>query len=311
MNLKIAIEIGSEWIKIIEGYEKGGKLYILNIKKIEVPIENFLNLTDEDTQILGNFLSDFLKKNNFRSKNTVFSITSNDAIYHYFELPILPKEELENAIKLEGIQLIPDFNENYDFDYISFDLGNKKNIVLIAYPKNKVKIYNQILINAKLKPLIMDIPGTALLNSFLYFNRKENPICLLNLGFSVSNVVIYLREGFLFLRDILSGIKNLKKSEETYDQILTNEKMTEFNEEIKMSLTYFENKTGQNVNKIYLTGEVLEINSLKESIEKNIGISTEIYNPLLFVPDSTIPVEKKQEGMSYAICIGLLTRKII
>lgn len=313
MNLKICIDIGTKYIKIIEGYERRERLYITNIEKIDNPVENFGKIKEDDEEILGNFLKDFLKKNKFKGQIGIAGISSPDLIYHYFELPNLQKEELESAIKLEGVQIIPDFLENYEYDYISFNGNNKKIITLIACPKNKVDFYTQILLKSKLKPLIIDVNGIAVLNSFLYFNREEEPICILNIGFSLSNLVIYLKDKFLFLRDIQWGVKNVeKKEEEVYNDFsfYTN-KIGEFSEEIKISLKYFQNKTGETINKIYLTGGGTKIPEMKENIEKNLNIISEYYNPLLNLSENLIPVDKKEDGMSYTVCTGLLTRKII
>ncbi|MCM8804797.1 MAG: pilus assembly protein PilM [Candidatus Omnitrophica bacterium] len=310
MNLQVCLDICEKYIRFIEGYEKRGNLYIINIEKVDNPIENFKEIGNVDVEVVGNFLKDFFKKNKFKAKIGLFTINNSDTIYHYFEVPNLPEEEIKNVIKLEGIQIIPQFIENYEYDYISFNVENKKNITLIAYPKNKVDLYTQILLKARLKPVIMDIHGTALLNSFLYFNKEENPVCLLNFGFSISNFVIYSKDKFLFLRDIEWGIKNIKE-EEIYNESIIEEKMSEFNEEIKISIRYFQNKIGEAVNKIYLTGEIFGIPDIKKIIEKNINISTEYYNPLLLISNNLIPLDKKEDGMSYAICIGLLMRKII
>ncbi|HOK56736.1 MAG TPA: pilus assembly protein PilM [bacterium] len=311
MSLKIGVDIGSKYIKIVEGYEKKDSLYLTNIEKIENPIENFRNISIEDTEILGNFLRDFLNKNNYKGKKCIFSIAGNNIIFHYFELPNLSEEELENAIKLEGIQIIPDFLDNYEYDYISFNIDSKKNIFLISCPLIKVEIYNKIFLKAKLRPLIMDVDGLAVLNSFLYFNKDTNSVCILNIGFSISNLVIFLKDKFLFCRDILWGTHNIEKIEEFEKNVILNDIIPEFIEDINVSLKYFQNKTGEKINKMYLTGGGANISGIKEVIEKNINIPCENYNPLSFFSESLIPLDKIENGMSYAVCIGLLTRKII
>ncbi|MCM8785451.1 MAG: pilus assembly protein PilM [Candidatus Omnitrophica bacterium] len=306
MNLKICIDISEEFIKIIEGWEKKGKIYITNIEKIKNPIDNLEKIIEEDAEKLGNFLRDFLKKNKFKGKKTILSINDKDIYYHIFELPNLSKEEFENAIKLEGIQVIPDFIENYEYDYICFNTNNKKNVILlIAYPKNKIALLTKILEKAQLKPIIMDVNGIAALNSFLYFNQQENPVGILNFEFTISNLCIYLRRKFLLIRDIQLGIKNIGEITDL------DEKISEFLNELKISLQYFQNKTGKSVNKIYLTGEAKRIISLKEIMVENLNLSVDYYNPLLNFPDTLISLDKTQDGISYAVCVGLLIRKTI
>ncbi|MCM8771615.1 MAG: pilus assembly protein PilM [Candidatus Omnitrophica bacterium] len=305
MILKTCIDFNEKFIKIIEGFEKKSNLYITNIGKIESPIEDLKKITSEDVEILGNFLIDYFKKNKFKGKFGIFTVNDVDTIYHYFELPNLPENEIENAIKYEGVQLIPDFIENYEYDYISFHINNKRNITLIAYPKNKVDLYCQILTKVKLKPIIMDVAGIALLNSFLYFNQTKDIVCFLNFGFSITNCVIYLKDKFLFLRDIPVGLKNLK------DKELIEEQINELSEEINISIKYFQNKVGIPVKKIYLTGLENQIPEIKEKIERNLELLCEYYNPFFYLPENAILSEIKKEGSFYSTCFGLLTRKII
>ncbi|MFN4227959.1 MAG: type IV pilus biogenesis protein PilM [Candidatus Ratteibacteria bacterium] len=305
MNLKICIDISEEFIKIIEGWEKKGKIYITNIEKVKNPIDDFEKITEEDIEKIGSFLRDFLRENKFNGKKGIFSVNDKDFFYHILELPSLSKEELENAIKLEGIQLIPDFIENYEYDYYYLDLNNKKGVILIAYPKNKTDLLIKILQKAQLKPIIMDVNGIAALNSFLYFNQQENQVAILNIEFPISNLCIYLKDIFLLIRDIQIGIKNVEEATDL------KEKISEFINELKVSFQYFQNKTGKSINKIFLTGEAKRITLLKELIEENLNLFVDYYNPLLNFTDSLIPVEKKEDGVSYAVCVGLLLRKII
>ncbi|MCX7917345.1 MAG: pilus assembly protein PilM [bacterium] len=310
MHLKTCINIGDKYIKVIEGYEKKGELYLLRMKKIENPVENFEKISEEDVEKLGNFLHNFLKKNGFVGKIGIFSPNEADVIYHYFELPKLNKDEFENAIKLEGLQTIPNFIENYEYDYISFDINNKRVITLIAYPKNKVNIYCNILLKSGLRPLIMDNPGIAVLNSFLYFKKEEQCVCIINIEQTFSNLVIYLKNKFIFIRDISWGIQSIIEKEDNEKKFLLKEAANNLCEEINVSLKYFNNKTGENVSKIYLTGEIMEIEGLKNIIEENTDIFCEYYNPLLNFTKGLSSIEEKEEGILFSICIGLLTRKI-
>ena len=310
MDLKVCIDIGSKFIKVIEGYEKKGKVFIRKIEKIENPLENFRKISEEEeVEILGNFLRDYFKKIDIKGKICLFTVSGDDLVYHYFQLPDLPEEELENAIKLEAIQIMPEPVENYDYDYITFNFNGKKNITLIAFPKRKTKIYLDIFLKCKLKPLIMETSSSSILNSFLFF-RKEDSIAILNIGHSILNLSIYLKDKFVFFRDIIFGGKIMGEIEETEREAM-NEKIGDLVEEINISLKYFENQTERKVEKIYITGGGSIIHGLKEILEEKTKTQFEIYNPLLYLKNNLIPLEIKENGVFFTSAFGLLTRKIL
>ncbi|MGC8976555.1 MAG: pilus assembly protein PilM [Candidatus Ratteibacteria bacterium] len=306
MDLKLCIDIGSKFIKLIEGNEKKGKIFIRKIGKIENPFENFRRITEEDEiESFGNFLRDYLKKNDIISKLCLFSVSGDDLIYHYFQLPDLPKEELENSIKLEAIQILPQPIENYDYDYLTFNLNGKKNILLTAFPSKKTKIYTDILTKSRLKPVMMDTDSLSLINSLIYF-KKDAFFAILNIGYTISNISIFLKNDFVFLRDINWGGKIIQDEKEVDD-----EKFSGIVEEIDLSLKYFENKTGKKPEKFYITGGCSIFPWVSEILGKKTGIQFEIYNPLLYIKENLIPLELKEEGMFFSIATGLLVRKIL
>ena len=310
MDLKICIDIGSKFIKIIEGYEKKGKVFIRKIEKIENPVENFRKISEEEeVEILGNFLRDYLRKIDVKGKLCLFTVSGDDLIYHYFHLPDLPEEELENAIKLEAIQIMPEPIENYDYDYISFSFNGKKNIILTAFPKRKTKIYIDIFTKCKLRPLIMETTCSSIVNSFIFF-KKEELFAILNIGNSISNLSIFLKNKFVFFRDIIFGGKIIGDIENVSKEVL-NEVIDGLVEEINISLKYFENQTEKKIEKIYITGGGSIIPNLKEVLEEKTKIQFEIYNPLLYLKENLIPLEIKENGVFFTSTFGLLIRKIL
>jgi len=310
MDLKVCIDLGSKFIKIIEGYEKKGKVLIRKIEKIENPIENFRKITDEEEiEILGNFLRDYLRKTETKGKICFFTVSGDDVIYHYFQLPNLSEEELENAIKLEAIQIMPEPVENYDYDYISYNFDGKRNIMLTAFPKRKTKIYIDIFTKCKLKPLIMETTCSSIVNSFLFF-KKEDLFAILNIGNSISNISIFLKDKFVFFRDIIFGGKIIGDIENVSKEVL-NEVIDGLVEEINISLKYFENQTEKKIEKIYITGGGSIIPNLKELLEEKTKIQFEIYNPLLYLKENLIPPEIKEKGVFFTSAFGLLIRKIL
>jgi type IV pilus assembly protein PilM len=310
MNLKVCIDIGSKFIKIVEGYEKKGKIFIRKIEKVENPLENFRKVSeDEAIEKVGNFLREYLKKIDIKGKYCLFTVSGEDLISYYFQLPDLPEEELENAVKFETVHILPESIENYDYDYISLPLNGKKNITLVAFPKRKTKIYLDIFSKCKLKPLIMETSSSSILNSFLFF-KKEDLFAILNIGYTISNLSIFLKDKFVFLRDIMWGSKVIGDIEESNIEVIR-EKTDDLIEEINMSLKYFEHHTEKTIEKLYITGGGSILPGLQGVLKEKTELQLEVYNPLLYLQNNLIPLEIKEKGIFFTSAFGLLIRKIL
>jgi type IV pilus assembly protein PilM len=80
--------------------------------------------------------------------------------------------------------------------------------------------------------------------------------------------------------------------------------------EVRRSLTFYNNETGkQGIDKIYLTGGRALAPGVDEMLQADLGIATEVLNPLDKLSDVGVDVEHlKAEGPRFAIALGLARR---
>ena len=332
MGIKVGIDIGSKYIKIIEGTGRKGNLYIRKIGLVENPVENFRKLNDEDEiKVLGAFLKDYLKKLNIKGKETICSISGDEIILHYFEVPDIPEEEIKNAVQLEALQVISGSLEDLEYDYVVFNFKGKKNILFVGYPKEKCEIIVNSLSFSGLKPLVMDIDSLALINCYEHLNRDKNiPVLILNVGHQYTNLSMRESEGFIFVRDLPFGGKNVtqlisethqlsfpeaenfkvKKENSQEVKKFVEESSEEMINEVDVGLRYFENRTGLKPQTVLLTGGASFLPGLKELVEDRLKLEVKFWNPLDEL-DSSIPYDIKKNGRFFAPCVGLIIRGLL
>lgn len=335
MSVCLAVDIGSYYIKVVEGYAKRDKIVIKTAGVTRNPFPNaHISLNENLQKQFSNFLRNFLKKLGIKRKETVCCITGEDLIIHYFDIPDVPENEINNIIELELLQIVPGGIDKIEYDYTIFSSRQpgKKNILLAGIPKIKCDFFVNTLIMSGLKPIIMDVGGLALANCYLTLNKQKSETQLIiNTGASRTNIAIIEKDGFIFIREIdfggdvitreISREKNisineaeqLKKKPEfknELEKILKNISIDTF-QEISTSLKYFETRTNKKVEKFLLTGGSSLLPGFVKILEELLKIPGEIWAPMSGLYEYCKTDEPKCVEVCFSQALGLVTRKLI
>jgi type IV pilus assembly protein PilM len=118
-------------------------------------------------------------------------------------------EELTESIKWEAEQYIPFSIDDVNVDFQKLGAGaaeGQADVLLVAVKKDKINDYVNLVKEAGLEPVVMDVDAFALANMYeLNYAFEEGTTALLNIGASVMNINI-LKDGIsIFTRDITVG----------------------------------------------------------------------------------------------------------
>ena len=335
MKTNIAIDVGSSFVKVIEGCEKKGRILIKKVASWPNPypaIKEELNEREHDSFVKS--LKSSLRKASISSKSCISSISGNGTIIHYFDIPNLPENEIKPTVHLEIMQVTSGGTRNFEYDYTIFpEKKNKKTILFIGYPRDKCAFYVKALQRAGLKPLVMDHDSLAVLNAYRFFHRekKPDPLFMLNIGSMHSNFALQEQGGFALIRDIPYGEKHIirviaaKKSisEEAAEiycrrkdnagdlKSIISDDLTELLDEIKAGTEYFRVKTERYPETLFLTGGGSHLPGIPDALSHSLGIEVMLWNPFEEVSKKiSIPQETRQAGPAFAVAMGLMLRKI-
>ncbi len=335
MKLNTAVDAGSCYIKIIEGCEKKGKLFIRRIGSFANPFTCIReNLVEREQDVFVKSLKSFLKKNSIGSSACISSVSGMGTIIHYFDIPNLPQDEIRPTVNLELMQVTQGGTKNLDYDYLLLPSKNKRNTVLfIGYPKDKCEFYTNSLQRAGLKPLVMDHDSFAILNAFRFIHRdyKKETLFILNIGSRKSNFALQETGGFILIRDIPFGgtniteiiadrkkisfdvaeiYKNKKENQEEVRKIIS-EDMEDFLNEVSTGIEYFKVKTEKFPDTLFLTGGASLIPGITDSFSQFLKIDVKVWNPVEELPQKTVlPEDIRKNGVNFSVAIGLILRKI-
>ncbi len=250
------------------------------------------------------------------------------------------KVKLVDAVMMEAEQRIPTGTSGIvvDFDSLGkIESGKKEDVILVAVRRELVEDYFNVVRDAGLDPILMDIDFFANFNcfEFNYTIPQEGTIVLANIGHTLTNLTFIIDGAYYTVRDVSSGAKavwntlqtELKLSADDLNDLIKGELPMEDKgpykaaiavsvEELKLGLdvafSYIENVTGgRKVDKIYLSGGGALINSLPDALSSGISIPVEIINPFTALqPGEGVftGIDPASIAPLYTVAVGLALR---
>jgi type IV pilus assembly protein PilM len=345
----IGLDIGSNSVKAVEiaikSRDKGFELRSLG--QAALPSEAIVQGAFLNSSAIVDTIHEAMDSGRFSGKDVAASVSGPSVIVKRVNLPQMTREELEDQIQWEAEQYIPfDVNEvNLDFQILeSNEEEGQMDVLLVAAKKDLIDDYFQVITEAGLNPVAIDVAGFAIQNAFEanYEQDPEAVTALVNIGAQVVNINV-LRNGIpSFTRDIMTGgaqyTEEIQKAMSiSFDEaekikIGGNEEGGQAREvipqeveqamqsvsdtvigEISRSLDFFAaTATDARITKVLLSGGGSKIAGFTEAFKERTGLETEAMNPLAHMLPSKGFEAEYLEAMAplLAVGIGLATRRI-
>ncbi|MBN1899717.1 type IV pilus assembly protein PilM, partial [Candidatus Sumerlaeota bacterium] len=150
-----------------------------------------------------------LERAGISSKYAVSSVSGESIIVRYIQLPDMPENELKNALRWEAEEYIPFRIDDVNIDSVILGKAQGENVgkvdvLLVSAKKDLINEHLEIIKNAGLIPVIVDVDSFAFLNCF-EMNHSPDPnevIALINIGAEITNINVYINGTSRFSRDI-------------------------------------------------------------------------------------------------------------
>lgn len=276
-------------------------------------------------------------------KHAVCGVSGRDVAVRDFEFAPLQNDEIAAAVSLEASQVCPFNGTDIVVDYHVIPNGdaNTKGI-LVAATNTIVADKTQLIRDAGLKCVLMDVDGLALLNCHNELDHKtrQSPsgqsVAILNVGASHTTLAIIDNDGWPFIRDmnqagddIIMQIAALHEtSTDTVQRILfDDEPVDELNLRDSLEKTcqrliadiagtmrfYTAQANSMDVEKILVCGGFALAKGFVDLLNSRLGIETVLWNPFdQMRTKSNHHCEEicAKEGPAMAIAAGLAMRTI-
>jgi len=308
----VSVDIGSSLIKLVQLSQSGGKIRLEKVGVVDNPVSNFrTDGSGPGRNAIARAIRHSLKKSRIKAKDAVSSLAGPSIIIQYFKFPPLSAKELENAVSLEAQRVMGGKLNGMETDFQILPQNQKgaraQEILFVAVPKQMVRQRMEILEQAGLNPIAIDIDCLALANCFLRLKNlaPNEHVMVLDLGAELISLGILGKDNLYFIRDISLDLKAPLDFKET--SMLGRAVM-----EIRRSIQYYEGRArGNKVSRVFLTGGSSVASEISDLFLKALEMPVEKWNALgdlEFDPGKLGYEFKESQGYLLAIAIGLALR---
>ena len=337
----IALDIGSTFIKLVQLKGSGKSYSLAKFGMVPLPAEVIVEGAVMDANRVSEAIKELLVAQKIKTKEVVLSVSGSSVIIKRISIADMTDEELAESIKWEAEQYIPFSIDDVNVDFQKLGPGaaeGQADVLLVAVKKDKINDYVNLVKDAGLEPVVVDVDAFALANMCeLNYEVEAGITALLNIGASVMNINI-LRDGVsIFTRDITVGgnrytealqrdaslsyddAEKIKRGEtvEGADRDQLNGIIATVTEdivgEIQRSFDFFRSTTGSDkVSRVLLSGGCAKISQFTKVLSERLEIPVDIINPL-----KNIKVDPKYFEAGFvsdaaplaAIAVGLAMRR--
>jgi len=337
----IALDIGSTYIKLVQLKGSGKNYSLAKFGMVPLPAEVIVEGAVMDANRVSEAIKELLVAQKIKTKEVVLSVSGSSVIIKRISIADMTDEELAESIKWEAEQYIPFSIDDVNVDFQKLGPGaaeGQADVLLVAVKKDKINDYVNLVKDAGLEPVVVDVDAFALANMCeLNYEVESGITALLNIGASVMNINI-LRDGVsIFTRDITVGGNRYTEalqrdaglSYEDAEKIKRGESvdgadMEQLNSiiaavtedivgEIQRSFDFFRSTTGSDkVSRVLLSGGCAKIAQFTKVLSERLEIPVDIINPF-----KNIKVDPKFFDAGFisdaaplaAIAVGLAIRR--
>ncbi len=340
----VALDIGSNSIKLIQmSQAKSG----WNLDKFGIsylPPEAIVDGSIIDSMTVTSTLVQLMKECGVKAKDAVTSLSGHSVIIKKVSMGAMTDEELAESIQWEAEQYIPFpmTDVNIDFQILGEDTGGQGQIdvMLVAVKKDVINDYTNVLNEAGLNPVVVDVDSFALENmmEINYVISPDENLVMVNIGASITSISVIVGGITIFTRSIPMGgnqfteeiqrrfninfkdAEDAKTGEEVagvdaneLDEVI-NSVLSNLTGEIKRSMDFFlAGSQDLFISKIILSGGGSMTKGLLEMLQEKSGLNVEFVDPFNNIDVASKEINGKPlKDMApfFAVAVGLATRRL-
>jgi type IV pilus assembly protein PilM len=371
----VAIDIGSSSIKLVQLSElKGGEFELTHFGMMPLAEESIIEGAIKKPDLVAEALAKLIKAEKIQSRYVVSAVAGEAVFIKKIKVPVMSEEELSEKINQEAEQYIPfdiddvalDFqllgtvkadeagesdnpkgsefegesSNNEDSNEETEGEANEEmmEVLLVAVQRAVIDERTDILLEAGLKPAIIDLSVFALMNAAQLTNDlpSKGITALIDLGDSFTHINIVQDGKMGYSRDIpigggyctkmlmskfkvpfnqvleikrgnfssdIDGEEVIKVIDQAYKRVL---------EEVQKSFEYFGTLSGNQVEKVLLCGGGSMIQGLDGYFADYLKVPVENFNPMRGVKINPKNFDQSlidEMGGLSTVALGLATRR--
>ncbi len=342
-KIRLGIDIGTNAIKIAVYYTKKSSRKQAKLLKYDFLEEDVVKDVRElnETHIM-NGVKSLLKDIPYKRADINVGLSSKYQNLFFLQLPQIANHELKQALFWELAPLLADPADNYEYDFTVLPQSQKKklNVLLAVIKKNRIEWLTKVFKSLSTNATVLETSTLPTVQLFYKLNPKNTEaVGILQLGGSNSHYTIldsaqhpeflYLPFGGNDLNSIIAKSADISFIEVEYlrrgvlevsshnqpistlymENKIVGQKLKELSLTVrKLNFRHFYN-TGQKVEKLYVTGGLLNDSFIKSFFtlsEEIMEVPAEIWDPIPeYYPDVELTTGNQYQ---FSTAIGLALR---
>jgi type IV pilus assembly protein PilM len=333
----IAMDIGTNSIKIAVGRNDGKKINVKKIVTVKTPEKSITNGRIKDFAKIVEVIKKGLKDNGIKGQYAVVNVKSSSIINRELSLPFNEdKEALDRIVHYEMKQFLAIKLDMYVTQYQITDeyYEDKTKMVKVmvsCIEKEIVESYLTLLKEVGLKPYVFDVHFNTIGKVFWLYSEEvefiEKSIAVVDIGYNSTDVTIVVDGQFKMSRTVESGsnvLEHMLEDEfnihirETHGNAIFNPNLPQIEERVKQTLDdlveevnhvtrFYKSRDSKNmVDEIYFTGGLARFDDVMDALCNSLQLKRFQFRNLSKMIQG---LEENADFTSYITLIGALIRR--
>jgi type IV pilus assembly protein PilM len=206
----IGLDIGSSSIKAIQLKKRNRGVEVRAFGMEPLAPQTIVDGTIMDQSAVVDAIRSLWRRLKLRQKDVAIAIAGHSVIIKKISVPRMNPTELAEHIPQEAEHHIPFSRDDVEIDYevvVEQNISGQMDLLLVAAKREVVADYTQVVRDASLNPVVVDVAAFTAQNGFEanYQLRPEETVVLINIGAAISNINIIRGTQSLFTRDVTIG----------------------------------------------------------------------------------------------------------
>lgn len=337
----VGVDIGSTSIKVCEISESRRGRKLVNFGYHPLPPETIVDGHVINSGAVVEGLEKLFHKS--KRRNVALRASGHSVIIKKIPMPLMTPQELEEQIPWEAEQHIPFDLSEVHLDYQVLNRREEQgqmDVLLVAAKKEEIQDLSNLALEARLKPMVVDLDAFTVQNVFEVGYGVPDPdetVVLIHVGASLTTVNILADSTTAFTRDIGNGGNTItaeiqrmlgisREEAEAYKcggdghgivprevPEIINQVVDQLAGEVQRSLDFYLATSGnRELSRIYLSGGTANVRSLIDGIQSRARVPVDVLDPMQVAqPDAkkVDPVALQGRTAQAVVAMGLALRK--
>jgi type IV pilus assembly protein PilM len=208
-NRRFAVEVSNSSVRVAEVAMGGRRPQLISVGQISLPARAVVDGVVVDTEAVRSALERALGEGNFSQRHAYLAVAGLRAITREVEVPKVSDAELDRAVRLQALDVIPFPEEKTllsarPLDEIERADGKVvRRVMLAAAHRDLVDPLVQVVIGAGITPIGIELTSTALIRALYDPSAPAGgPEVIVSIGASLTTVVVHENGQPHFVRTI-------------------------------------------------------------------------------------------------------------